>query len=477
MDLREKRIILYLILIAGVVSVPLMTDYLMTSSSLASELSHIEVISREIGKVFPVRVGSWGSMDYGYSAASFQSNMCYLLPALLRLAGMGLGNAYKWTLFLYHLGTAVTAYVCFTKCFEKRDAGLLASILYTWCPYRLSEIYLVGDLGEAAGWMFLPLILLGIKRIFTEDVEESAYKWLWVLPAWGFSLILLSSTVFLFGAVCMTVLFLFSMGRRSLRKQTLGVIGKTAAAVVLVNAWFLIPMLLRMRDASAVGILIPQDIRGRGMYFVQYLSAFPWAGDGVGMTENGICNAQVMSPGAAVILLVVLLLWMLFTGHCRQGGDFGFTCRMLSVSGILVFFSLNFFPWDLFQDRNMLFSILLALMGSPAKLGILACVGLIYAGCQAFLWMGESRTQKERHILLLIVIAISLGTVQFQLGNILSASSFVRGDEIQALGSLMLPVVEQESVVWRLSEGISAAALAGCIAMWIVRRRKRVKKV
>ena len=145
MDLREKRIILYLILIAGVVSVPLMTDYLMTSSSLASELSHIEVISREIGKVFPVRVGSWGSMDYGYSAASFQSNMCYLLPALLRLAGMGLGNAYKWTLFLYHLGTAVTAYVCFTKCFEKRDAGLLASILYTWCPYRLSEIYLVGD--------------------------------------------------------------------------------------------------------------------------------------------------------------------------------------------------------------------------------------------------------------------------------------------------------------------------------------------
>ena len=85
MDLREKRIILYLILIAGVVSVPLMTDYLITSSSLASELSHIEVISREIGKVFPVRVGSWGSMDYGYSAASFQSNICYLLPALLRL--------------------------------------------------------------------------------------------------------------------------------------------------------------------------------------------------------------------------------------------------------------------------------------------------------------------------------------------------------------------------------------------------------
>lgn len=78
---------------------------------------------------------------------------------------------------------------------------------------------------------------------------------------------------------------------------------------------------------------------------------------------------------------------------------------------------------------------------------------------------------------MLIVIAMSLGTAQFQLGNILSAGSFVRGDEIQALGSLMLPVVEQESVIWRLSEGISAVALAGCIAMWIVRRRKRVKKV
>ena len=92
MDIWKKRnkVLLCFLLIAGTVSVPLMTDYVMTGSSLASELSHIEVISHMIGKVFPVRVGVWGSMDHGYSAASFQASVCYLLPVFFRLIGMEL---------------------------------------------------------------------------------------------------------------------------------------------------------------------------------------------------------------------------------------------------------------------------------------------------------------------------------------------------------------------------------------------------
>lgn len=474
MDMWKKinKNVLYLFLVAGIVSVPLMTDYVMAGSSLASELSHIEVICREIGKVFPLRVGTWASMDYGYSAASFQSNLCYLLPALFRMAGMGLGNAYKWTLFLYNLGTAAIACACFAKCFGGRDVGMVAGLLYTWCPYRCSEMYLVGDLGEMAGWMFLPLIVLGLKCLYTEQAEGDSYQRLWVLLAWGYSLTLLSSTVLLFGAVCMTVLVFFCMGKQTLRRQTLAVIGKTAAAVALVNAWFLIPMLLRMRDASAVGILIPRDIRGRGMYLMQYLATFSWAGDGVNLTENGIYGAQAMGPGIVVSLLVLALLWLLFTRQRRQGGDFEFLRRMLWVSGILLFLSLNLFPWDIFQNRNMLFSILLALMGTPAKLGIMACVGLHFAACGTLACLADGRGQKERWILLVLAAAVSFGTTQFQMGNILSAGRFVRGEELQALGTLMLPVVEQESMVWRLSEGISAAASGGCIVMWIVRRRK-----
>ena len=350
-------------------------------------------------------------------------------------------------------------------------------MLYTWCPYRLSEMYLVGDLGEIAGWIFFPILILGMKRLYTESVEGDSYKRLWVLLTWGYSLILLSSTVLLFGAVCMTVLLFLCMGKQTLRKRTLAVIGKTAAATVLINAWFLVPLILRMREPSAVGILIPRDIRGKGMYLMQYLAIFSWGGDSVDLTGNGMSNAQAMGPGIAVILLVVVLIWMIFARQCKQDREFDFTRKMLWVNGILMFFSLSLFPWDLLQNKNMLFSILLALMGTPAKLGILACVGLIFIAGQTAVWIGESRTQKERLILMLLVTSVSFGTTQFLLGNILSTRQFVRGDEIQALGTLMLPVITQESTLWRLSEIISAAALCGCIIMCIVRRHKRDKKV
>ena len=478
-NIREKinRDVLFFLLIAGIASVPLMTNYIIAGSSLASELSHIEVISREIGKVFPVRIGVWGSMDYGYSAASFQANVCYLLPVFFRLIGMGTGNAYKWAMLLYNLGTIVTAYVCFSKCFNVREAGMIAGMLYTWCPYRLSEMYLVGDLGEIAGWMFFPLLILGLKRLYMENGEEDSYGSLWVLLTWGYSLILLTSTVLLFGAVCMTVLLLLYMGKRTLRKMTLMVIGKTAAAVLLINAWFLVPMLLRTREPSAVAVLIPRDIRGKGMYLMQYLTTFSWGGDSVELTANGLRDAQAMGPGIAVILLGLVLIWMLFTGQCRQDKGFDFTRRMLWVSGTIMFLSVNLFPWDLFQDKNALFSILLALMGTPAKLGIAACVGLIFVAGQTVAWLGDNRTQKERLVLMLLVTSISFGTTQFLLGNILSTKQFARGDDIQALSALELPMITQESAMWRLSEAVSAVALCGCIIMCIVRRRGRDKKV
>lgn len=471
-----KKNIVYLLLIAGVASVPLMTDYVLEGSSLASTLSHIEVMRQGIGRVFPIRIGAWGSMDYGYGAASFQADVFYLLPATLRLLGMGLGNAYKLTLLLFHLGTAVISYACFEKCFGRQDAGLLAGMLYTWCPYRCSEMYLAGELGDMAAWMFLPVLMLGLKRLYTDDVGGHDYGRLWVLLTWGYSLVLLSSTVVFFAAAAMTIITLLFMGKKTLRRRTLLVLGRTAAASALVNAWFLFPMLLRMREVSAVGVLIPRDVRGMGMYLIQYLTAFSWGGDGVDLAENGLGNAQAMGPGIIVALILLVWLWALFTGQRRRNESGDFAVRMLWVSGAMMLLGSNLFPWDLFQDRNMLFSILLAFMGTPAKLGIAACLGLIYTACQAYAWMTEDRGEKERRIWLLLVTAVSFSTTQFLLNNILRTRSFVRGEEIEALGTVPLPLVTQESLFWRLSEAVSAAALCGCIVMWIVRRRKRDRK-
>ncbi len=239
-----------LLLITGIVSVPLLTNYCLDGSSLPATLSVITRMSQGIGTVFPIRVGALGTMAYGYSGASFQANVFYWIPALFYRLGLDLGHAYKWTLFLLNLLTALVSFWCFQGCSGRREIGWIGSMLYTWCPYRCSALYLSGDLGETAAWTFLPLIAWGLRCLYTEDAEEENGRRAGVILTWGFSLLAVSSTVLLAGAAVLTILTMLVMGRKTLQKRRLLTVCRTLALVLTVNAWFLIPMLLRLRDVS-----------------------------------------------------------------------------------------------------------------------------------------------------------------------------------------------------------------------------------
>ena len=477
--LTEKWNILCLMLIVGVVSVPLVTNYCIAGSSLTATFSQIRLISEGIGKMFPIRLGPLGSMDYGYSAASFQANLFYLFPALLHLLGVDLVSAYKWTLFLLHLATATTAYLCFHRICGRRDVGIIGSMLYTWCPYRISEMYLVGDLGEMAAWTFLPLILLGLRFLYTED-EKQADKKAWVFLVWGFSLITVSSTVALSAVTVMTLLILLIMGRRTFQKRRLLELGKVVAAVILLNTWFLVPALLRLRDVTAVGAMLLPDVRSRGMYLIQYFNVFFWGEDGVEFMRNGLKGGQAMGPGSAVILLVTIGIWLVYINRPSETGlplarNDCFFGKLLCVSVVLMLLSSNVFPWDLLQNRNMLCSILLALLYTPAKLGITADLCLILAACVALPELVQKVGERSYKWILPAVTAISFGTTQFLLGNIMDTRQFFRKEELKTMEVLPFSMLMQESMVWRLSEIISLITLCGCVVLFIRKRRKNIK--
>lgn len=463
-------------LTAGVASVPLLTDYLLTGSELQASLSRIEAVVQGVGKAFPIRIGPWNSLDYGYGGASFQADVFYLIPALMRLAGLPLGVAYKLTLFLANIAAAAISLRCFGKCFQSREIGLAGSILYTWCPYRLTELYINGNLGDIAAWTFFSIVLSGLIELYTMDEGCDEYAGLWVPLTCGFSLLTLSSTNLLFLSGGMTVIILLLMGKKTLHRKVLLILGKTMAATLFVNVWFLVPMLLRMRDASTVGILIPEDIRSGGMYFTQYLSVFQWGGDSVALGQNGIAWAQAMGPGIAVTGLFPIYLWALFAGKCGETKESRHVCgRLLWVCLVLMVLSSNSFPWDLFQDKNMLFSVMLSLLRAPARWGIPACACLIAVACLILSWMGRQHEGMAYQLALPAVIAVSFGTTQFLLGNIIKTRAYVKL-EADAMELLPLQVIAEESMVWRMCEVFSAAAICGCLLLSLVRRRKNVKR-
>ena len=75
------------------------------------------------------------------------------------------------------------------------------------------------------------------------------------------------------------------------------------------------------------------------------------------------------------------------------------------------------------------------------------------------------------------VAVISFGTTQFLLGNILSTRQFIRKEELNAMEVLPFYLLTQESVFWRISEIVSAITLCGCTVLYVMRRRKSVKRI
>lgn len=466
-----------LLLIVGVASVPLMTNYLLEGNDLMVSLGRIEAVKQGIGNVFPIRTGVWPTADYGYGAASFQADVFYVIPALLRFLGAEPATAYKLFLFLANLLTALIAFCCFRKCFGRTDATMAGSMLYTWCPCRLDAIYISGNLGETAAWIFLPLIMSGLIRLYTMEQDQAEYGKLWIPLTVGFSLLALSSTSILTVTLGMTLFILLLMGKRSLGRQIFLVLGRTAAAFMLINAWFLIPMLLRLQDAENVQILLPADFQSMGTYLVQYLSIFQWGGRGTSYFENGLAGTRAMAPGAAVIALVLIRLWGMYIGKYQEkSGETVLGNRLLPVCLLLIFLSSCSFPWDFFQDRNMICSILLSFLQSPTKWAIPVCLSLVMV---AGITLGQTAGQegeKRCRILILAVTVVSVGTTQFFIGNVLKTAACI-WPQAGNLNPVPMPFVTEESMVWRLSELISAVAVCGCVVMSIVRGRNRVKEV
>ncbi len=324
----------------------------------------------------------------------------YLLFVIVGLASLPLakdmvlpevGTAYKLLLVLLNLACVLVAYGCLWIGYGKTEVAIVGSMLYTLCPLRCSMLYEKESLGEGLAWTFLPLVLLGLVRLY-EDGEEKNRSWMTL--ALGLVLVAVSSfTAFAVTAGAVLIWFIL-MGKKSLRKQTLLSVGKTALATGILGGLFLLPRLLELRNPELVGSLIPENFRMSGYSAAQYLSLF-----------------SPESVGAAVLLLVFWCLWSLFVKKYQLSME----KKLLLGVGILLFLGSNLFPWDLLQNKNMLFSVVLAILRSPTSWVLPAYGGMIWIGCGQLKQIAEEEEKKLYWAVLALTVLISFGTNQLML--------------------------------------------------------------
>lgn len=318
-------------IIAGVALLatsPMMQTYLYNGDDLCYHLARLEGLKDGIldGQI-PVNILPDGLKNHGYLNAMYPYLFLYI-GAFLRICRVSLALSYKVLIFLANLGAAVSAYVAVRSMIKSRRSVILAVVLYTLMPYRFTNIFSRGDLGETLALVFWPLVIAGLYHVILGDRRR------WYYLVIGFSGALQShilSAVFV--AVFCVITALIYCGP-IIREKRYIEIGKSAGLSMLLNLWYLVPFMTYyfLED------ICKDSLRWSG-YFEQSINPS-------NLTQSlSLYNKQYFSFGLALLgCFGIGVIYLLCEKRSSKEPLDGYLLYLLILGCILTFMTTGYFP-------------------------------------------------------------------------------------------------------------------------------------
>ena len=102
---------------------------------------------------------------YGYPQFEYYGPLPYYVMTAANLLGVSLFGAVKLGFILPMIFGGVTMFLLAASLFGNWG-GLLSAIAYTYLPFRASDIYSRGAMGETWAFVFIPLILFALLKLY-----------------------------------------------------------------------------------------------------------------------------------------------------------------------------------------------------------------------------------------------------------------------------------------------------------------------
>lgn len=123
--------------------------------------------------MLPVRWVNDLGYGYGYPLFNFYGPLAYYIGGIFAFFVDSL-LATKIMIGLAMIGSGLTMYL-FAKSLWGKTGGLLTATLYLFAPYHAVDLYVRGDIGELWAYMFVPLLFLGLYKVFTSSIMNNSY--------------------------------------------------------------------------------------------------------------------------------------------------------------------------------------------------------------------------------------------------------------------------------------------------------------
>lgn len=184
---------------------------------------------------------------YGYASPMFYGDIFMYPAAVLVALGVPLGVAFRMFLASIMVFAYLTMYLC-VKSIWNKERAVIAAYLYAFSPILLEDIFIRYALGEALGFVFIPVVLYGFYRIVIEPKDS---KTDWIFLALGMSGLIFSHIISTVLTVILLVfLCVFLIKRIWADKKSILRIIYAALLTVAITAYFTLPMLEQMANSK-----------------------------------------------------------------------------------------------------------------------------------------------------------------------------------------------------------------------------------
>ena len=433
---RNAALMLGLTVLAA--SLPLLTDYVIGGGDLVFHLMRIEGVKDGLlSGQFPVRIPPEWLHGHGYASSVFYGDTFLLIPAMCRLIGLTVQDSYKLFLVLLNAVTALVSYGCFRRILKHRCLGAFCSMLYTLSVYRIYVMYCRAALGEAEAMVFLPLLVYGFYRVYTEDCREQSYRSAWVPLTAGYCGLICSHILSCELLGGFSVLLCLVLWKKTFRKQTFKVLFQAVAVTCMISLWFIVPFLDYMLSGD-YGLMhaSARTIQDRGLYPAHLFFTFFRRGG------NSVFGGQGMvatdPAGVGISLAAALMGFLVYVWTKRETEETRKLRRTgLAAAGIAILamlFSLQAFPWDKLQGMNRIFAVLISSIQFPSRFLATATVALtLVAGILgALLWQEKDKLLRIGYCFVSIALVSVSGL--YLIDDILYDSAYFKLYNEEAIG-------------------------------------------
>ncbi len=393
-------------------SIPLMIDYLIAGHDLSFHLLRIEGIKEGLLMgIFPIKIQPNWLNGNGYATSVFYGDILLYVPAILRLCGFNITESYNIFVFMINLATCLVSYYCFLGISKNRKAALAGSAIYTLSMYRMINMYVRSAVGEYSAMIFLPLIVYGMWKIFSEDIDSSEYKKNWLLPVIGFFGIINTHILSCEMAGAFIILLCLILIKKVFRKKTFIVLVKVVAYTCIINLGFLVPFIDYMLTGEFVitsRSLFESGIQQFGAFVGQLFVPFTTYSGLTLNTSDGMAGEIPTTAGLAVVLGAVVTVYTLMINNHNDKKEKTFVGICMGFGLFSMWLSTHLFPWDVFQEMNGLFRKLISTIQYPWRFLSIAAVVLTFSTVASLAALDKNK----KNINWLIAAMVSICVIQ-----------------------------------------------------------------